>query len=83
LLRNVTLVLRSPVPTRSGILLTVRGTNPNGLTDLGGRLLDGNFDGLAGGNFVTRFGGQTRQSAAAQARRVRSTAFQVPRGPRG
>lgn len=33
--------------------LVVNGTTPTGLTDLQGRLLDGNNDGLPGGNYVT------------------------------
>lgn len=82
-LRTATLVLRSPVPTGTGILLTVRGTNPCGLTDLHSQLLDGNADGLAGGNFVVRFGGPHRRTTAALAQRARPSAFRLSGGPRG
>jgi hypothetical protein len=48
----VTLKLKTPVRVKKTLELVVNGVAPNGLQDSAGRLIDGNHDGVAGGNAV-------------------------------
>jgi uncharacterized repeat protein (TIGR01451 family) len=50
---------KHPQPFRTPLLLIVNGVAPFGLTDLVGNLLDGDGDGIAGGDFVTILGPST------------------------
>ena len=47
---SVALKLKSPLKVRKAVELVVNGVAPNGLQDTTGRLIDGNHDGVAGGN---------------------------------
>ena len=48
----VTLKLKSPLQLKKALELVVNGVAPAGLQDTEGRLIDGNHDGVAGGNAV-------------------------------
>ena len=47
----VTLRFEHPLPLRTRYVLTVRGTGPTSLKDSGGRPLDGDLNGISGGDF--------------------------------
>jgi hypothetical protein len=49
---TVTLVPARRLPLRSTFELTVNGTSPTGVADTSGRLLDGDSNGVPGGNYV-------------------------------
>jgi subtilisin-like proprotein convertase family protein len=49
---SVALKLKSPLKVKKAVELIVQGLAPNGLQDTTGRLIDGNHDGVAGGNAV-------------------------------
>jgi subtilisin-like proprotein convertase family protein len=49
---TVTLKLKSPLQLKKAVELVVNGVAPAGLQDTEGRLIDGNHDGIAGGNAV-------------------------------
>jgi hypothetical protein len=49
---EVTLTLKKPFALTKPVQLTVNGEAPSGLEDSEGRLIDGNHDGVAGGNGV-------------------------------
>jgi hypothetical protein len=49
---SVALKLKSPLKVKKSVELIVQGLAPNGLQDSIGRLIDGNHDGVAGGNAV-------------------------------
>jgi hypothetical protein len=51
---TVTLTLRKAFALTKPVELTVNGTAPAGLQDTSGQLIDGNGDGVAGGNAVIR-----------------------------
>ncbi len=51
---TVTLTLRKPLSVAKTVELTINGTSPSGLQDSSGQLIDGNGDGVAGGNAVVR-----------------------------
>lgn len=53
-----TVWLRSarPLPLRFQYRLIINATSPTGVTDTAGRLLDGNGDGVPGGDYVQVFG---------------------------
>ncbi len=53
---TVTLVPAERLYLRHFFQLTVKGTSPGGVTDMEGRLLDGNRDGAPGGDFVGQIG---------------------------
>jgi uncharacterized repeat protein (TIGR01451 family) len=59
--------------------LTVRGSATSGVTDLAGRLLDGNRDGLAGGDAVVRFHGYGKVFPKATAAATVQTVHLPPR----
>jgi uncharacterized repeat protein (TIGR01451 family) len=57
--RSVTVQPRQRIPLSRRVQLTVNGTSATGVADLNGNLLDGNYDGQAGSDFVwviRRFG---------------------------
>jgi hypothetical protein len=68
--RTVTLTLAHPVPIGTRLRLTVGASPPGGLADLSGHLLDGDNNGLAGGNFVTTLAPKP-PSTSTSTRRVR------------
>ena len=47
---SVALKLKSPLKVKKAVELVVQGLAPNGLQDTTGRFIDGNHDGVAGGN---------------------------------
>ena len=47
---SVTLKLKKPLKVSKAVELVVQGVAPNGLQDSAGRFIDGNHDGVAGGN---------------------------------
>ena len=49
---TVTLTLKTPTRLTKAVELIVQGNAPSGLQDAEGRLIDGNHDGVAGGNAV-------------------------------
>jgi hypothetical protein len=49
---EVILTPKKPFPLAKPVQLTVNGQSPTGLQDSDGRLIDGNHDGVAGGNGV-------------------------------
>jgi hypothetical protein len=49
---SVALKLKSPLKVKKAVELIVDGVAPAGLQDSIGRLIDGNHDGVAGGNAV-------------------------------
>jgi uncharacterized repeat protein (TIGR01451 family) len=64
--RTVTIAFGVPQSGRSRITLTALSTPPRtGLADTQGRALDGNADGIPGGNFVTTLGPATASTTAA------------------
>ena len=66
--KTVTLTPASALPKTQAYQLTVNGTSAaTGLIDVNGNLLDGNRDGIAGGNYVGRFGATAKTSVSAQA----------------
>ena len=51
---TVTLTLRKAISRTKPVELTINGTSPSGLQDSSGQPIDGNGDGVAGGNAVVR-----------------------------
>jgi hypothetical protein len=51
---NITLSLGRRLPTFGRFLLRVSAAPPNGVTDMFGHPLDGNYDGVPGGDYVAR-----------------------------
>ena len=49
----VILILRKPLALTKSLQLVINGSAPRGLRDSSGRLLDGDKNGIAGGNSVT------------------------------
>jgi uncharacterized repeat protein (TIGR01451 family) len=75
----LTLVPSRRLPFRQRFRLVVYGNGPGGLTDTGGRSLDGNGDGSPGGNFVTAI---TRDLLAGPVALTAKPSRRLPRGPK-
>jgi len=53
--RTLVIVPAKQVPLHSRAILVINGLEPDGLRDTNGNLIDGDRDGLPGGNYVTTF----------------------------
>jgi hypothetical protein len=78
--RTVTLTPTSALPKAMAYQLTIKGTGAtSGLADINGNLLDGNKDGIAGGNYVARFGAVAKKSISVRAFEALTTKGAPPR----
>jgi hypothetical protein len=69
---TITLIPRKAISLARPVELTINGSSPSGLQDGSGQLIDGNGDGVAGGNAVVRISraGATMNPAAVTPARV-------------
>jgi uncharacterized repeat protein (TIGR01451 family) len=86
--QTVTLTLSRPVQSRMTLGLAVNGLPPSGVLSSNGVLLDGNYDGVPGGNYANFIAGEASTRAAravgpgmASAASAKVRARSVPQGP--